>query len=292
MILKTLDVVVDYKGMNRNGSDYQPTLQVYVPNTDDGVVNYMPKKPMVLVCPGGSYKFTSDREVEPIAMFWLSKGYGCAVLRYSCSPSRFPVQLAEAGKALLMIKENAEEWLVDTDRIYVMGFSAGGHLAASLGVFWNKPFLADILGVESNRLKFNSLILSYPVISSDESVSHAGSIKHLLGTKEKYDDEDMRRLTSLELQVDEQTPRSFIWHTSEDGAVPVQNSLLFALALRNKGVPIELHIYEHGKHGLSTGTKVCCTHEYRLKAWLETCYEWLEENAELDKQKEEQLCTD
>lgn len=285
MLYKELDIELDYSRLNCEKTDYQPKLQIYVPNTADELDKYMPKRPSILMCPGGSYVRTSEREVEPLALYFLAKGYNCFVLRYSCDPARFPVQLAEAGKALLTIKENAEKWKVDLDRIYVLGCSAGGHLAASLGVFWNKPFLAEILNTESEKLRFNSLILSYPVISCIVEQTHLSSFRHLLG--KGFNDKELVKYVSLETEVSPDTPRTFIWHTYEDTVVPIENSLAFAYALFKNKVPLELHIYEHGAHGQSTGTKTCCTKEQRLKEWLDTCYGWLEENAILDSAKAE-----
>ncbi len=286
MIQEIFDIEIDYSKLECEKGEYIPKLYAYIPNETEELAPFMPKRPTVLICPGGAYRYTSDREAEPVALFYLSKGYNCFVLRYSCAPARFPVQVAEAGKALLTIKENAERFKVDTDRIYVCGFSAGGHLAASLGVFWDKPFLADILGTTNEMLKFKALVLGYPVItykaermikdSSRETFKGTwGSYRNLLG--EKFYDEKTADLMCLDKQVSKNTPPCFIWSTFEDAAVPVECSLLFALALRNNDVPTELHIYEHGRHGRSVGTRVCCPEDLRLADWLEVSYKWLEE---------------
>lgn len=280
MIYKELDINLDYSKLDCEKTDYQPKLQVYIPNETEELDKFMPKRPTMLICPGGAYRYTSDRECEPIALFYMSKGYNCCVLRYTCAPARFPVQLAEAGKALIMIKENAEEWKVDTDKIFVCGFSAGGHLAASLGVFWDKPFLADILGVESDMLKFSSLVLSYPVISQNverQLRGSVGSFINLLGEGEKFEDEEALQMQCLEKQVSEKTPPTFIWHTYEDASVPVETSLMFGMALRKHNVPMEMHIYEHGRHGQANGRKSTCLADQRLADWMEISYSWLEE---------------
>lgn len=280
MIYKELDINLDYTKLDCEKTDYQPKLHVYIPNETEELEKFMPKRPTMLICPGGAYRYTSDRECEPIALFYMSKGYNCFVLRYTCAPARFPVQLAEAGKALLMIKENAEEWKVDTDKIFVCGFSAGGHLAASLGVFWDKPFLADILGVESDMLKFSSLVLSYPVISQNVERQLGGSVSsfmNLLGKGEKFEDEEALQMQCLEKQVSETTPPTFIWHTYEDASVPVETSLMFGMALRKHNVPMEMHIYEHGRHGQANGIRSTCIADQRLADWMEISYSWLEE---------------
>ena len=181
-------------------------------------------RPSVLVIPGGGYEMTSDREAEPIAMQFLAAGFNAFVLRYSVKPSVFPVALLEAADAMTMIREHAAEWHVDPDAIAVIGFSAGGHLAASLGVFWKKDFIAQTLGVTSDMVKPNGMILSYPVITSGK-FAHTGSFECLLG--EDYNDLDKRKEQSLEFQVSKDTPTTFLWHTVTDDCVPVENSLLF-----------------------------------------------------------------
>lgn len=280
MIHKILDIELDYEKLGREKTDYRPTLHAYIPNETEEMEKFMPKRPTMLICPGGAYRYTSDREAEPIALFYMAKGYNCFVVRYSCAPARFPVQLAEAAKALLMIKENAEEWRVDTDKIYVCGFSAGGHLAASLGVFWDKPFLADILGTTNDRLSFAALVLGYPVISiKTERMFNGtlGTFKNLLGEGERFEDDEAVTMQCLDRQVSKNTPPTFIWSTFEDASVPVESSLLFAMALRKNDVPMELHIYEHGRHGQSNGRKSTCVADQRLADWMEISYSWLEE---------------
>ncbi|MBR5322682.1 MAG: alpha/beta hydrolase [Clostridia bacterium] len=286
MIYRELDINIDYSKLEYEKTEYKPKLQVYIQNETEELSKFMPKRPTMLICPGGGYAYTSERECDPIAFFYLAKGYNCCILRYTCAPAHFPVQLAEAGKALLTIKENAEEWKVDTDKIYVCGFSAGGHLAASLGVFWDKPFLADILGTQSEMLKFNSLILAYPVISYNVERCLYGvktTYKNLLGEGERYEDTEALQMQCLENHVSENTPPTFIWHTFEDVTVPVDSSLIFGKALHKHKVPFEMHIYEHGRHGQATGNKSTCLLNQRLGEWMETSYIWLEEERELPK---------
>lgn len=126
------------------------------------------KRPVVLICPGGGYVMTSDREAEALAVRFMAMGYHAAILRYSTAPARFPEALLQLATAVAMLRENAEKWHIDTEKIVVQGSSAGGHLAASLGVFWNKPFVAEALGIASEKFRPNGLMLSYPVITSGE----------------------------------------------------------------------------------------------------------------------------
>lgn len=205
------------------------------------------RRPTVLVCPGGGYSFRSFREAEPVAVRLLAMGLNAMVLDYSVAPVTFPAALLQVFAALHEIRTHAEEWHVQEHRIAVMGFSAGGHLAASAGVFWHKPHYAGQLGLTPEQVQPDALILGYPVISSDPAISHGGSIRNLLGDRL----EELRDTVSLENQVDAHTPPTFLWHTWNDGSVPVENALRFASALRAHKVRTEVHVYMDGPHGLS-----------------------------------------
>jgi acetyl esterase/lipase len=209
-------------------------------------------RPMVVICPGGGYEFISDREAEPIAIQMNAMGLHACILRYSVKPAVFPNALEELARAVVMIRENAKQWNVDPNTIILAGFSAGAHLVTSLGTFWCKPFLEELVGVESELMRPNGLILGYPVVSSGE-YGHQGSFKALLG--EKYQDEKQKEFVSLEKQISSDTPKAFIWHTFEDQLVRVENTLLLVHAMRKSGVNFELHIYPKGAHGLSLGNE-------------------------------------
>ena len=204
------------------------------------------EKPLVLVCPGGAYSYCSDREAEPIAAKYLAAGFHAAVLRYHCAPAVFPTALLELAWSVKTIRKFAKQWLVNPDAVFVCGFSAGGHLAASLGTLWNETFLQKALG--NGEWMPNGQILGYPVITMGE-YTHQGSRENLIGGRMS---DEMTHLLSLEERVDEHTVPTFLWHTAEDGAVPVQNSLMYAAALASHHVPFELHVFEKGAHGLST----------------------------------------
>lgn len=213
-------------------------------------------RPLVLICPGGGYVGTSNREGEALAMQFLAMGYHAAVLKYSCAPAVYPTALTELAASMLLIRQNVKEWHVNPDQIIVLGCSAGGHLAASLGVFWEEAFLAEALNIKSSELKLlrpDGMILCYPVITSGE-FAHRGSFQNLLQDRE----EELSEKMSLELQVSPKTPPTFIWHTYTDGAVPVENSLLFVSALRKAGVSVEFHMYPEGGHGLSLANRLTC----------------------------------
>lgn len=203
--------------------------------------------PMIVICPGGGYSMVSNREAEPVALAFLARGFQVAILDYSITPAVFPTALRQLAKSLLYLREHGEEFALATNQIAVLGFSAGGHLAASLGVFWNQEVLAD-LGSPS-LWQPNALLLSYPVITSGEK-GHQGSFQNLLGA----DYETKKAELSIEKKVTATMPPTFIWHTVTDQAVPVKNSLLLAQALEEEGVPFELHLFPEGGHGLSLGT--------------------------------------
>lgn len=240
-------------------------------------IDRLTKRPLILLCPGGAYRFTSDREAEPVALALNQMGFHVIILRYSCAPAVYPAALLEAAYAVKYIRDHAKEWNVDPSQIYIQGFSAGGHLAASLGVFWNRPFLAEALHVNSSYLKPNGLILCYPVITSDENYAHLESMQNLLG--DNY--QKLRKQMSLECHAGPQVPETFIWHTFSDESVPVENSLRFVNALIKEGIRTEFHMYPVGIHGLSLATenlrkgdgrgvqKECESWIWLLKTWLD-----------------------
>ena len=237
------------------------------------------ERPLVLLCPGGGYGRTSDREAEPMALQFLAMGYHAAVLRYSCAPAVYPTALTELAYSLALIRRNGEDWYVNPEQIIVLGCSAGGHLAASMGVFWKEEFLAGALGIRKEEQKLirpDGMILCYPVITSGE-FAHRGSFQNLLGARQ----EEFSAKMSLENQVDKDTPPAFIWHTYEDGAVPAENSLLFVTALRRAGVPAEFHMYPKGSHGLALANRLTQNQDGNAAqpectSWVGLAHTWIE----------------
>lgn len=272
--------------IQQEGSQDYAKLTTYI--QDDTPEIGIHKRPMILVCPGGGYCMTSDREAEVIVFQMLAMGCNAALLRYSCAPSVFPAALLELASSMKLIREHVEEWHIDPEKIIVMGFSAGAHLAASLGMFWNRKFLADRLGIDAKEqrlLQPNGMILCYPVITSGE-YAHKDSFRFLLGLNQKsvpeklegfedaYTVDEMMEKLSLEKQVSKDTPKAFIWHTFEDGAVPVENSLLLVSALRKAGISTEFHMYPHGGHGLSLASIQSATKD-RNEQVVEECQSWI-----------------
>lgn len=252
-----------------NDGDFTGTLTTYI---IDNTIEPDKLRPLVLICPGGGYVMTSPKEGEPIALQMNSFGFHACVLHYSCAPAVFPTALNQLAKSVKLIRESAEKWHVNPDKIIVLGFSAGGHLVASLGTFWNKEFLLRGLDVKMEEIKPNALVLSYPVITSGE-YAHKDSFINLLGERAK--DSNWRQLVSLEKQVDETMPKSFIWHTFEDQSVPVENSLSLATAMRKAKVPFALHIFEKGGHGLALGTEESGEVVTEVQPWIKMAGDWI-----------------
>ncbi len=273
MIVKDLDLNLDYEKAGLPTPTVKPKFVGFIPK------NYAEycegrRRPAVLVLPGGGYAFTSEREATPIALEFLTCGAASFLLHYSVAPDRFPISVCQVYAAIKQIRENADEWNIDPDRITVIGFSAGGHLAASSGVLWNTEIIRKC-GFVGEDHKPNGMILAYPVISGGEK-AHRGSFNNLLGENA---DPEMVEYLSLENRVTADTPRAFIWHTYEDTTVPVENSLLFASALVKNGISTELHIYPHFRHGLSLANDLLCT-DYtprmsKVASWIYLAKEWL-----------------
>ena len=211
-------------------NDCEPTLTLYLPDNLTEMGRGEEKHPCLLICPGGGYSMVSQREAEPIAFHFLPQG-----------------QLREVAAAMEMIYQNADIWHCDTDKIAIMGFSAGGHLAAHYTNAYNWPEVREMFP-ESKAV--NASILCYPVITADPKHAHLGSFQNLLGKTELTDEEKVR--FSCNHMVTEQTPPTFLWHTRPDNCVPVMNTLLYAQALAENNVPFAVHIYPEGWHGLAT----------------------------------------
>lgn len=257
------------------GSGDQAKLTTYLISPSESLA--MEKRPLILICPGGGYSFVSDREGEMLALQWNAYGFHAAVLRYSVAPAVYPAALLELGKAVLMIKDHAKEWDINPDKVILEGSSAGGHLAASLGMFWNRPYLAQKLGVDSKILQPAGMILNYPVISSG-TYAHDDSFRNLLG--DRY--EEMKEDMSLEKQVSADTPPAFLWHTNEDDLVPAENSLLLAMEMRKRHIPVELHLYAKGSHGLALADERTMGKdghgiEPECQSWMALAYRWVQE---------------
>jgi acetyl esterase/lipase len=233
------------------------------------------KRPAVIICPGGGYGFRSDREGEPVAARFLAAGMHAFLLEYSVAPARWPVAALELASAVRWVRQNAPRLGVLPDQVYIIGFSAGGHLCASLGVKWEDRVFKDALGEDALAWRPDGMILCYPVISFLEH-GHQGSRINLLGEDSTR---EQAQALSLELQVKHNAVPAFLWHTATDGAVPVENALMLAAALRKHKVPFELHVYERGLHGLSLCDETTAREKTLIQpdvaGWFELCLNWL-----------------
>ena len=227
----------------------QGTLTAYLQRPLQNDSQEPEAKPALLILPGGGYVCCcSHREGWPIAASFLDLGIHCFVLDYSVAPDhRWPQALLEVSAALDLIRENAEEWHIDPEKLLIMGFSAGGHLAASYCTLRHDPDIArhitppDLAGA----------VLCYSVITATPGLRHEGSFQALAG-EEEISAATVERF-SLERHVKAGvTPPTFLWHTAEDEAVPVENTLLYAMALRKENIPFSVHIFPYGGHGLAT----------------------------------------
>ena len=220
----------------------------------------------ILICPGGGYEWTSNRESEPIALQFLARGYNAFVLKYSVGKMACDLRpLHEIEIAIKHIRENAEPYNIRPDAVYALGFSAGGHVALSSGV---------LLPAESRP---DAMVLCYPVVTAT-CPTHLGSLHNFCGTKEPTDEQ--LSLFSLDLHVDPKTPPAFIWHTENDDAVPVQNSKNLAAALEKNGVKHELVLFPDGHHGLSLATSETCkdmteNEPHPCSVWVDLADKWI-----------------
>ena len=223
-----------------------PTITPYLPPRDKAT------GAAVVVCPGGGYQMLADHEGRPVAEWLNSIGVAAFVLKYRIAPRyhhRSP--MLDAQRALRTVRARAAEWGIDPRRIGILGFSAGGHLASTAATHFDAGKADATDPIERANSRPDLVILIYPVITMREQ-THAGSKKNLLGD---HPDAQLVALMSNDEQVTKATPPAFLIHTVNDAAVPVENSLLFAAALRKAGVPYEMHLYERGPHGFGLAPK-------------------------------------
>jgi acetyl esterase/lipase len=241
----------------------KPSLTIYLPakGTANGAG--------VLICPGGGYGHLAlDHEGKQIAEWLNARGMAGFILKYRLGPRyRHPIEIGDAKRALRLVRANAAEFGVAPDRIGAWGFSAGGHLASTLGTHFDAgdAAAADPIDRVSSRPSF--LILSYPVITLEDPYTHKGSRTNLLG---ENPDPALVRSLSNETQVTPDTPPTFLFHTDADRAVATENSVRFYLALRRVGVPAEMHIYLLGRHGVGLAQK-----DPVLSSWPDRLADWL-----------------
>lgn len=238
----------------------KPSIAPYIANADclHGAI---------IICPGGGYVRKAHHEGEPVALWLNSIGISAFVLNYRVALSyRHPYPLMDVQRAIRYVRYYAAKWNIDPNRVGVLGFSAGGHLAATVGTHFDNGYADADDPIDRMSCRPDVMILCYPVITFGE-YRHHGSMVSLIGENPP---DELKNFLSNELHVTPDTPPTFLWHTADDQSVPVENSLLFAQALSRCGVPFELHIYPHGRHGL--GLAVDDPH---VRGWTELCTRWL-----------------
>jgi acetyl esterase/lipase len=226
-------------------------------------------KAAVIVCPGGGYGMRANHEGEPIARWLNSLGISAFVLRYRVAPYSYPCALLDAQRAVRYVRYHALSMGINAGKIGILGFSAGGHLAATASTHYDRgnPNAIDLIEQESCRPDL--LVLCYPVITMNPPYMHEGSRLNLLGYEPSP---ELIELMSNELQVTADSPSTFLWHTSDD-PVFVENSLLYASALSRHKVPFDLHVYEKGRHGLGLAED-----DEHVGNWTDICSIWLKRN--------------
>lgn len=259
--------VHEQKGILRISKVQEPTIEVYLPAASNAT------GAAVLIFPGGGYGILAyDWEGTDIAKFLNGKGIAGIVVKYRLPSSKSQtdkhmVPLMDAQRALRLVRSRAEEWHIDPHKIGIIGFSAGGHLASTLGTHFEEEVYAPMDEVDRESARPDFMALGYPVISFG-AMTHGGSKTNLIGDNP---DPALVDYFSNEKRVTENTPPTFLFHATDDAGVPVENSLLFYTALKEKGVPATMHIYPKGGHGFSLALQ-----DPHLRGWTERMYEWIE----------------
>ena len=246
-----------------NGSE--AVLEAYLPYNMTEMCREHQRRPCVLICPGGGYAMCSQREAEPVALQYLKEGYNTFVLWYTVAPKHFPHALREVAASVELIHRNAEAWNCDESLVAILGFSAGGHLAALYSNAYDWPEVREVLP-ESKPVQAS--VLCYPVISADPAVAHMGSFECLLGHLPLTAEETER--FSCDRLVRDTTPPAFLWTTREDTMVPPEQSLFYAQALWAQGVPAALHLFSRGDHGEGLAEQ-----NPESRFWPEMAHSWL-----------------
>ena len=222
------------------------------------------KVPAIVIFPGGAYNVRAVHEGEAIAEYYNQRGYHAFVVNYRLYPNRFPCALADAQRAVKILKKRADELAIDENKIFVIGFSAGGHLASCVATLEDYSKIGD--EYDNISPSVTGAILSYAVTSG---LSENGSVCDCVSKLVDEDEKMVSKLTTY-MQITDKTPPCFIWHTANDGVVPVEHAFKFATGLKKQGVPFEMHIFPDGPHGLGLAKS-----NPAAAQWAGLCQEWL-----------------
>ena len=234
----------------------------YVQDDHDRLVAHK-KRPAIVICAGGAYRWLSPREKDPVALSFAAMGYHTFLIEYSTGERAGELRpLRELAQCVRTLRDNAAVWRIEPEHIAVLGFSAGGHLAASLGVLWQEL-------PQPRSCRPDALVLCYPVITTGR-FAHDESVRNVTGG-----DEALREKLSLENRVTAQMPPTFVWHCVGDESVPVENTLLLTNAMQREGVPYECHLFSGGAHGISMCSREVETPDPACAAWVPLCKTWL-----------------
>lgn len=288
------------------------TLTTYILDDSKETRNGRPR-PAVVICPGGGYLNVSDREAEPVALKFLSMGYHAFVLRYSVYSKggqepidylkpfdvkkfcKYPAQIRELGRSMLIVREHAQEWHIDRDKIAICGFSAGAHNCALYSVYWDKEIITDYLKADAKELRPNACILGYPLTDyvymnstkgNNQMADGLFAISNIAFLGEQEVSEDKLKEISPAGCVSESVPPTFIWATANDELVDIQHSIIYSRALADNKIPFELHIFEDGKHGLSvadqTSSEAAKEVQPLIQYWVPAVNRWLQKRFEYE----------
>ncbi len=263
--------------LNEDGSVYLTTYihEKYEPFWEKETPWQPELRPAIIFAPGGAFRKCTPKAGDPMAVNFMTAGFNVFVLTYSLGDNAlYPQVLEDACKAMWTVRKNAEKWHIDSDKIAMGGFSAGGSITSMLGTQWNTPGLCERLGIPEGGNKPNALILGYAPTSIDDPKAKAGNTRLVPGAIMQQKPPEMNTYAL----IGSHTPPVFLWHTYEDEKVPCSNSLKFATSCVEHGVPVELHLFQHGKHGLNTATDLSAYGQKiptNTEFWIPLCINWL-----------------
>lgn len=268
------------------------TLTAYI---QDSTVDYkfLGERPAIIICPGGAYIGITEKETEPVALRFLVAGYQAFVLKYSIGANiaRFPAPFIDAAKAIMYVRENSRRWCVNPDKISLCGFSTGGQVAATLAATWQEDYLSKALNADNQLFKPNALILGYPLLDLHQfKIKKQEKNPEMQPLLEMIFSSAYGTLNPSKLQMDEwncknritsHMPPTFLWMTSEDALVDVEEGLDFIKVIAANNIPFEYHIFEKGAHGLSLGDQTVGYSEADIRKngnahkWVDLALNWL-----------------